>query len=93
MNPYNTISIISGTMFVPATVGAWLAGKIRDDTPSGGTSQRVRCTFIFIGVDDSGSTPIPIVGTEEIALTAGATGILISGDESTGPYGNKIRVP
>lgn len=80
-------------MFTPANVGAWLAGEIRDDTPAGGTPQRVKCTFIFIGVDDSGSTAIPIVGTEEVTLTAGPTGILASGDESTGSNGNKIRVP
>lgn len=94
MTPYNTVSIISTTMFTPATVGAWLAGEIRDDTPASGTPQRVKCTFIFIGVDDSGSSAIPIVGTEEVTLTAGAAdGILVSGDENTGPNGNKIHVP
>lgn len=91
--PFNTRTELGSKLLAPATQGAWLAGEIRDDTPTGGTPQRVKCMFVFIGLDQSSSQTVPVVGMEEVSLSAGVGGVLSSGEQSVGSHGNRIFVP
>lgn len=88
---YNAVSILSSDVFEENAQGGWLAGELREgacDNEAGAAVACVKCTFIFIGIDENA---IPLVGMDEVTLMADeATGVLAIGDQVTSDYGNTI---